>query len=92
MRTYKCGHSAGDTAVFESIFGDQFGGQYCDDCIATKRLYDDMYMAMAGNVYSLARLAEAGLIPGIRPTLADLYRASNTLFARLSPAAKESEK
>lgn len=70
--------------------GDFFGGiqGLCQDCGTTISLYNDVYHAMAGNVYAMARLAEAGLIPGSRPTLLDLEMAGRSLFARMSPRTR----
>lgn len=83
-----CTHTrARATSPAAEIIGPPEG--LCVECTDKRALYNDVFSAMAGNVYSLHRLAEAGLVPGLRPTLADLNRAGNVLHARLSPELQE---
>ena len=88
--TRSCGH----TTWIEDWYGELFGVTShettpCEECATAIARYNDVYLAMAGNVYATARLAEAGLIPGSRPTLLDLEMAGRTLWARLTPVTQE---
>lgn len=72
-------------------FADLFGPLLipCEEHRKAKRLYLACFEAMAGNVYSAARLAEEGLVPGVRPDLGDFNRAAVRLYRDLSPAQRE---
>ena len=66
-----------------------FGGQPapCRDCQEVRRQYRDVYLAMAGNVYALARLARDGLISGSGyPDLAALNNLGTRLHREMDPA------
>lgn len=80
-----CGHTQDVDDAIIDINGIEGYISACQDCRDTASLYADVYYAMAGNVYSLARVAAAGLITGLRPTISDLDRAGSTLYARLTP-------
>ncbi len=85
-----CEHVLADDAQhpdMSNLFGPTTG--LCRDCAETITLYNDVFAAMAGDVRSMARLAEAGYIPSIQPTIADLNRAGNTLFAEMSPNVRQ---
>ena len=76
-----CGHEIEAGGAFE-FFGIT---PACPDCAETLSLYNDVRHAIAGNVYAMARLAEAGYIPGINPTLEDINQAGVVLYAQLTP-------
>ena len=74
-------------------FADLFGADLssCPEHSVIKSLYDHVFFAMAGNVYSMASLAEAGYISGVRPTLNDLNQAGVRLFGLLSPEQRAAD-
>lgn len=82
-----CKHNFDATDKFNGLFATP----ECPECRIIRSLYDDVWTAMAGNVYAQARLANAGYISGVKPTLASMYAAGNLLFEELSDADKAAD-
>ena len=78
----ECGHEIEVDDQVAAMFGPDWPA--CDECRETMELYTDARHAIAGNVYSLARLAKAGYIPGVHPTKADLDNAERAIYAQLT--------
>lgn len=87
--TRECGHKQEIDEDVIGIFGEAGFTGLCPDCQSIRQLYEDVYLAMAGNIYSTQRLAIAGYIPGSNVTLGDLNRAGNVLFAQLDSNYKQ---
>mgnify|MGYP001559085497 FL=1 len=88
MKERQCGHQT-ELGPATELFGDEMFLGPCEDCADLARLYGHVESAMAGNVFSLAALAEAGLITPLRPTLANLNNAGRTIYVLLTPAMRE---